>query len=244
MARVFSEAAWKSDKIFNIQPVEWRAEYAWLYSIALADGTFEASPRLVWMAAYASVRPDWEVDRIVRLMDELERVGLLQRTQDEQGKVWGWWVGSEKFLPTPERCETKRYKTGRRDLFKVSDGAAPPQHRGSPAKVLDLVLVSEMDKEKGVVVAAPKDSENEQPPEQVKSFGVSLSLTPTPAPTPTPKPTATPKREVLPPDEYRRAKAAPELERSIAEFAAEIAGREPCPVCAARHPLPFCKEKK
>jgi len=199
MARVFSESAWKSDKIFNIKPIEWRAEYAWVYSIALADGTFEASARLVWMAAYASIRPDWDVEKVGQLLDEFERVGLLRRATDTDSKVWGWWVGSDKFLPTPERCEKKRYKTGRRDLF-TSAGAAPTQPRCSPDAPPEQPRRSPaigvgvgrgcgegLGKGKDVGVdCAAKDSENEQQPEQVKSVEASspntVETTATPRP--------------------------------------------------------------
>jgi|ERR1700723_2212977 len=65
-----------SDKIDNINPVSWRPEYAWLYPIALADGTFEAAPKLVWGKAYAVVRPDWNIEQVGQLLDEFERVGF------------------------------------------------------------------------------------------------------------------------------------------------------------------------
>ncbi|SRR6266481_2515287 len=238
MARVFSEAAWKSDKIFNIQPVEWRAEYSWIYSIALADGTFEASHRLVWSAAYATVRPDWDIDKVGKLLDELERVGLLQRTVADDGKVWGRWVGSEKFLPTEERCKTHRFKTGRRDLFKGSAGAAPEQHHDSAVAApeehhLGVGVGYSLGEGKGTGVglgSAPKNSENELQPKSM-SVDVLSSLTPG-------TPQNRRQRPVLSPDEYDAKKT----ERAAAEFAAEIAGREPCPVCTARHPLPFCKK--
>jgi hypothetical protein len=272
MARVFNEAAWKSDKVFNIQPVEWRAEYAWVYSIALADGTFEASPRLVWMVAYASVRPDWDIEKVGHLLDELARVGLLRRTQDEQGKVWGRWVGSEKFLPSQERCKTNRYKTGRGDLFSdvaapaqrpESDGAAPAQRPlgiGVGGGVGEGLGTGE-----GVGSGSPKNSETEP---QVKGPVVSeasSSLANTVAPTPAPNPedftsridyaAACHKAGVLPvarrarrgtltADEYDLWQSDEKTARAVEEIKAELAGRDPCPVCTARHPLPFCKEKK
>src|SRR5271157_4138617 len=68
-ARVFNEAAWKSEKVLSINPAEWIPEYAWLYSIALVDGTFEASPRQLWMAAYVG-RPDWNAEKVAQLLDE------------------------------------------------------------------------------------------------------------------------------------------------------------------------------
>jgi len=127
VARIFSEDAWKSDKISKIVPSSWRPEYAWLYSIALADGTFEADAHKVWVSAYACVRPDWTCAKVEKLLKEFERVGLLRFATDENGKLWAEWIGSGKFLPTPERCKTNRYKTGRSDIF--SDGAATAQRQ-------------------------------------------------------------------------------------------------------------------
>src|SRR5438094_4701928 len=116
-ARVFSEAAWSSQKIAQIEPPEWRGEYAWLYPIALVDGTFEADARRLWAAAYATIRTDWDAAKVVLLLDEFERVGLLRRAKDENGRTWGYWVGSDKFGPTKASIKKARYKTGRLDLF-------------------------------------------------------------------------------------------------------------------------------
>jgi hypothetical protein len=269
MARVFSEAAWKSDKIFNIQPVEWRAEYSWIYSIALADGTFEASHRLVWSAAYATVRPDWDIDKVGKLLDELERVGLLQRTAADDGKVWGRWVGSEKFLPTKERCASHRFKTGRVDLFDIDNsaeaswrktrradasrangkmnGAAPEQLHDSTTPAPEQQRSSAVlgvgvgvgygggegeGKGTGVGSDAAKSSENEaQPNNKSLSVDVLSSLTPG-------TPQNRRQRPVLSRDEY----SAKKDELAIAEFAAELAGREPCPGCSVKHLPPFCKK--
>jgi hypothetical protein len=243
MARVFNEAAWKSDKVFSIQPVEWRAEYAWLYSIALADGTFEASSRLVWLAAYASVRPDWDQDKVARLLDELERVGLLQRASAEDGKVWGRWVGSEKFLMSEERCLKLRLKMGRRGIFLTASeqlrspateelsssvGAATQQLRVERGVGVGV----ERERERGVEAA--KDSKNDQPDKNPKAGSVdSLGLEATPL---------TPQKQrhkpLLSREEYGEQKTA----RAVAELAAEVTGRPRCPVCQIPHELPFCKK--
>jgi len=172
-ARVFNECAWKSEKVLNIKPAEWIPEYSWLYSIALADGTFEASPRQIWMAAYA-LRPDWTIDKVGKLLDELERVGLLERATDENGKVWARWIGSEKFLPTKESMEAHRYKQGRFDLFPKAQlrrrSAAPSSASAvqSSAELrglgLGLGVGSGLGKGTGIGTgfdSAAKDSENE-----------------------------------------------------------------------------------
>jgi hypothetical protein len=145
MPRYFSETAWKSEKVDAIKPVEWKPEYAWLYALSLADGTFEAAPKRVWSEAYSFTRADWDVVKVGRLLDELERVGLLIRRTDEHGKVWGKWVGAEKFLPSEARCKALRLKTGRKDLFegaaateqlRSSYGAATQQLRSSYNMIL------------------------------------------------------------------------------------------------------------
>lgn len=238
MARVVSEKIWTSEKVRNINPKDWQPEYSWLLPIATADGTFECLPHLVWAQAYAFCRDQrWTDEKVGRLLDELVRVGLLQRATDESGKVWGRWVGSEKFLPSPERCKTNRYKTGRGDLF--SDGAATAQRPESDGaaqaqRPLGVGVGSGVGfgsgLGEGVGSGSPKASGNEQPNSNpnIKSVGEARRpSTPTPTPTPaaTPKPTATPKREVLSPDEYRRAKDAPALQQAVAELAEELAAR-------------------
>jgi hypothetical protein len=182
-ARVFSESAWRSEKVLNIQPASWIPEYSWLYSLALADGTFEAAPRLVWMTAYVG-RPDWTVEQVSKLLDELERVGLLERRADENGKVWGRWVGSEKFLPTNTQIEQCRYKTGRGDLFEAWAHRAAPaprrssnvqQHAATSSNKLHVLGVG-VGEGCGIgtglgtgLDSAAKSSENEQQTEQVKN---------------------------------------------------------------------------
>lgn len=256
-ARVFSEDAWKSEKVLNIQPAAWIPEYAWLYSIARADGTFEAAPRLVWMAAYVG-RSDWNVEQVGKLLDELERVGLLRRSKADDGKVWGFWVGSEKYGPSKERIEKARYKKGRSDLFANSDGAAQEQHGAAPRSTalhglgVGVGLGEGEGKGNGLGSDAAKSSENEQPQEQVKSASSEeQSLPPN---TVAPKPEAFTNRieyaaachaagvlpvaravfksrVVLPKDEYLHEKSKPATDAAIAEELAagrRANGYEPC----------------
>jgi hypothetical protein len=236
-ARVFSEDAWKSEKVLNIQPAAWIPEYSWLYSIARADGTFEAAPRLVWMAAYVG-RSDWNVEQVGKLLDELERVGLLRRSKADDGKVWGFWVGSEKYGPSKERIEKARYKKGRSDLFENnSDGAAQEQHGAASRSTalhglgVGVGVGSGEGVGNGLGSDAAKSSENEQPQkqEQVKSVRESKASA---TPTPTPKATATPKaRVVLSRDEYLHEKSKPATDAAIEEEVAagrRANGYEPC----------------
>lgn len=103
---------WRSDKLRQVQPESFRAEYANLFALALANGSFECSPERVWYEVYAYNRPGISSDTVRAILDEFERVKLLFRWTDSEGKPWGFWVGSEKTLPTPEQIKQSRYKIG------------------------------------------------------------------------------------------------------------------------------------
>lgn len=255
MARVVSEKIWHSTKISKIEPAAWRPEYPWLLSLAFVDGTFEADPRDIWARAYAYGRPDWTPEKVAQLLDEFERVGLLRRTTDADGRVWGFWVGSDNFQPPPSHRE--RYKAGKRSLFDASGAhqggikevsSAPPEPVRTPQESVPLGVGvgvgSGVGLGKGseeVLVCAAKNSENGQPQEQpqkqeqVKSVSFSSSKA-----TPTPQEQPQRQRQVLSPDEYRYQKsgAADATERAVAEYAADIMTRVVCPSCGIRHVKP------
>ncbi len=50
------DAMWRSDKIAAIEEDWMRAEFAWLLANALANGSFECNPRLIWSRCYAYTR--------------------------------------------------------------------------------------------------------------------------------------------------------------------------------------------
>jgi hypothetical protein len=104
------EALWRSDKLAQVEPPKFRAEYANLVPLALANGTFEATPRRVWSSVYSFNRPDVPTAELVeQLLDELERVKLLFRwTDPSTGKVWGFWVGIDKPGRLPGRSRRGR----------------------------------------------------------------------------------------------------------------------------------------
>jgi hypothetical protein len=252
MARVFNEAAWKSDKVLGIKPAEWIPEYSWLYSIALVDGTFEASPRQLWMAAYVG-RPDWNPDKVSLLLDELDRVGLLQRATDENGKVWGRWVGSERFLPSKEHVDSHRYKKGRPDLFRQRSADAArqqssvaldsPEQRQNSAGESRLGVGLEVEVElgkgegRGVDLVCAHGSENEKPA-KAKTASLPSSLqTPTATATaaPTPLPFKRIRTAAIPATDDREQQR---VDSSVAEWAAELAARPSCPGCGGKHPDP------
>jgi hypothetical protein len=106
--RIISDITWKSKKVRNIQPPEFRAEYAWIMSAVEDNGVFEYDPEPLWADAYALARPGWTPERVKELLDELIRVGLLIR-YEAQGKTWCYLVGSDKpgHLPAPSMRNSK-----------------------------------------------------------------------------------------------------------------------------------------
>lgn len=113
------DALWRSDKLAQVQPPEFRAEYANLIPLALADGTFECNPRRVWADVYSYNRPDIDVHLVEKIIKEFIRVGLLKTKTDENNKVWGFWNGIESRLPSESTRE--RYKNGKSSLFNQED---------------------------------------------------------------------------------------------------------------------------
>jgi hypothetical protein len=103
---------WRSDKLKQVQPESFRAEYANLFALALANGAFECNPDRVWYEVYAYNRPSISPENVRAILDEFERVKLLFRWHVASNKQWGFWVGSEKMLPTPEQIRQCRYKVG------------------------------------------------------------------------------------------------------------------------------------
>lgn len=111
---VDGDALWRSDKLAQVQPPSFRAEYANLLPLAEADGTFEASPLRVWADVYAYNRPDINAETVEKILNEFERVGMLVRRQN--GTLWGYWIGIESRLPP--RSHRNRFKQGAGELFK------------------------------------------------------------------------------------------------------------------------------
>jgi hypothetical protein len=110
---VDGEGVWLSDKIAKLPPAS-KAEYTNLLPLALANGVFECSPRLVWSRVYSYNRPEVTETQVGELLSDLERARLLFRWTDEHGKTWGYWVGIEKpgRLPSESRKNRKHERTG------------------------------------------------------------------------------------------------------------------------------------
>jgi hypothetical protein len=126
---VDGDALWRSDKLAQVQPPSYRGEYANLIPLALADGTFECNPRRVWADVYSYNRSDITVETVEKILNEFEKVGLLRRTKDELGKIWGFWNGIESRLPSESTRE--RYKQGKSNIFNDIDNimtSSRPNH--------------------------------------------------------------------------------------------------------------------
>jgi hypothetical protein len=109
---VDGDAVWKSMRLKKVEPPKYRAEFANLLPLALANGTFEVDPELVWAQVFAFNRPDVTPDDVVAMLDQFEKVKMLFRYEDQQKKWWGYWVGIEKAGRLPPPSERNREKRG------------------------------------------------------------------------------------------------------------------------------------
>jgi hypothetical protein len=95
------DALWASDKIASC-PAWAQAEYAWLYGLADASGSFELTNlRVIW-GRVAAVRKDLTLERLAEIFREFMARGLLF-TWEAGGKRYGHWTGSDVpgRLPAP-----------------------------------------------------------------------------------------------------------------------------------------------
>ena len=95
------DALWASDKIASC-PAWAQAEYAWLYGLADASGSFELTNlRVIW-GRVAAVRKDLTLERLEQIFQEFIARGLLF-TWEASGKRYGHWTGSDVpgRLPPP-----------------------------------------------------------------------------------------------------------------------------------------------
>jgi hypothetical protein len=134
--RMISDAIWKSKKIRQVQPAEFRVEYTWIIAAAEDNGVFEFDPETLWADAYALARPGWTPDRVKELVDEFIRVGLLHK-YEAAGKTWCYLVGSDKEgrLPPPSQRYSKLPLPSAKEQSSLTLGepyAEPNVEIGSP----------------------------------------------------------------------------------------------------------------
>ena len=95
------DALWASDKLAAC--AEWaQSEYAWLYGLADASGSFEmTNMRVIW-GRVAAIRKNLSLERLQEIFDEFVARGLLF-TWMESGKRYGHWTGSDVPGRLPRR---------------------------------------------------------------------------------------------------------------------------------------------
>ncbi len=102
------DALWASDKIAAC--AEWaQAEYAWIYGLADANGSFELTNLRVPHAKVAAIRKNLPFERFEQIIDEFHDKGLLF-IWTAGGKRYGHWTGCDRpgRLPRESR-RTPRY---------------------------------------------------------------------------------------------------------------------------------------
>jgi hypothetical protein len=100
-----------SAKLASLPSDELRGEYAWMLGIAGPNGSFEWSERRIWAAAYAPLR-DKTIADIGGYLRAFLAAGLLVKW-DQDGKTWGYFVGSEKPSRLPRDSWKKRFARSR-----------------------------------------------------------------------------------------------------------------------------------
>jgi hypothetical protein len=117
------ERVWNSRKIAILKP-EHRAEYSWIYPLALANGVFECSARNVFFTCYKN-RPEVDLAKTQQILDDFAAVGLLFRWKEPDGSEWGYWTGAHAqygVLPAESRVKDGHYTLGPKpptDQFNV-----------------------------------------------------------------------------------------------------------------------------
>ena len=110
---ISGERVWNSRKIKLLQP-EHRAEYAWIYPMALANGVFECSARNVWFTCYKN-RQDITEEKVGAILADFQAVGLLFVWTEPDGSEWGYWTGAHSeygLLPPASQLKTGHYTMG------------------------------------------------------------------------------------------------------------------------------------
>jgi hypothetical protein len=177
------DAMWASDKLASC--AEWaQTEYAWLYGLADASGSFEMTNlRVIW-GRVAAIRSNLTLERLAQVFEEFIARGLLF-TWEENGKRYGHWTGSdvpgrlpppswrmrlEKLAPPIPRAALAAYTArfgGRREGAAPGASAPSPhpalvdlqaaglKHGVEEAQAQDWDLGLDLEKEKKEVCPAP-----------------------------------------------------------------------------------------
>jgi len=106
---VEGEGIWLSDKIAKL-PEKFRAEYANILPLAMADGIFKCEPRRVWSTVYSYNRPEISVEYVTEMLNVMEGIGLIFRAELD-GQKWAFFIGIDKPGRLPEPSKRGRYTT-------------------------------------------------------------------------------------------------------------------------------------
>jgi hypothetical protein len=106
---VDGEAIATSFKIRRIQE-EWRIHYPYLLTLALANGTFECDPEVIWAKRYAIFMPSMTKEHVAEMIRAFEAADLLRTWRDKEGRLCGWWVGINKPGRLPPKSRLKRHE--------------------------------------------------------------------------------------------------------------------------------------
>jgi len=106
---VDGEAIATSFKIRRIQE-EWRIHYPYLLTLALANGTFECDPEVIWAKRYAIFMPGMTKEHVAEMIRAFEAADLLRTWRDKEGRLCGWWVGINKPGRLPPKSRLKRHE--------------------------------------------------------------------------------------------------------------------------------------
>lgn len=158
------EGVWRSEKLLEVS-AQYRAEFANLIPLALANGAFElGASRSIWgrrihSIVYSFNRPDVTPEMVDAILGEFYRAKLLFVWADVTGKYWGYWVGIDKpgRLPSASRQDKKHEATGAEppadELQKYLESTPetlasqwPTIGQPMASKVLVLALDSVLDK--------------------------------------------------------------------------------------------------
>jgi hypothetical protein len=108
---VDGEALWLSNKLRQV-PEQFRAEYANLLPLALANGTFECDARKIWARVYIYNRPGVTLQDVEAILESFERAKMLFRWRTEDGAIWGYWIGIDKPGRLPSGTDWKHAAKG------------------------------------------------------------------------------------------------------------------------------------
>jgi hypothetical protein len=135
------DALWASDKLAAC--AEWaQSEYAWLYGLADASGSFEfTNLRVIW-GRVAAIRKNLSLERLQEIFDEFIARGLLF-SWEENGKRYGHWTGSD----IPGRLPARSWRVRLQKL-------APPV----PAEALAAYSARFGGSKEGIVLRAANDA--------------------------------------------------------------------------------------